>query len=103
MPTTAQLLRQHLAPSGYASHADECPLFLRKRTMRGVKRKEAIRLDGGMPARSHAVSLSLATSVPRAVPIARLRGLRKWPQLGSLFILLMLLFGPQARPGSTGR
>ena len=61
-------------------------------------------VDGGMPARTRAVSLGLATSALRAVPIARLRRLATMAVIKlNLFILWLSLFGPQARPGSTGR
>lgn len=61
-------------------------------------------VDGGMPATTRAVSLALATSALRAVPIARLRILATMAVIKlNLFILLLSLFGPQARPGSAGR
>jgi hypothetical protein len=61
-------------------------------------------MDGGTPPRTRAVSLALATSALRAVPIARLRRRATMAVIKlNLFILLLSLFGPRARPGSAAR
>lgn len=59
-------------------------------------------MDGGTPPRTRAVSLALATSALRAIARLRRRATMAVIKL-NLFILLLSLFGPQARPGSAAR